>query len=327
MGERWGHRLVAGLICRRSLFFPKGWKLGEPDAVVSMPDAYNLPADGRDIYRCFVIPTHFSSDRWVSGIEYVPGNRGVVHHVSAFIDTTGKARQLDALDSGPGYTNPTPANGPGFTPVIGQLGGWVPGHMPRRLPEGVGIFLPKGADIVLEVHYHPSGKPEQDQSQFGLYFSRQVVTKRLRLGDVSNVNLRIPAGASDYVVEAYGFLPDDATLLSVSPHMHFLGKSMRVVATLPSGITQVLVDVPDWDFRWQPSYRFKRPLQLPARTRIDVVAHFDNSDKNPRNPNKPPKEIVYGEGTNDEMCSLFLAYTVDKEDLSDGNAVVVADRQ
>jgi hypothetical protein len=245
-----------------------------------------------------------------------------VHHVSACIDTSGKARQLDASDPGPGYTNPTPANGPGFTPVAGLLGGWVPGHFPRKLPAGVGIFLPKGADIVLEVHYHPTGRAETDRTRFGLYFASEEVTKRLHIGDVSNVNFRIPAGNADYTVEASAFVPDDITLISISPHMHLTGRSMKVVATLPSGLTQVLVDVPDWDFRWQPSYRFKVPVSLPRRTRIDVVAHFDNSEGNPRNPNKPPRELTYGEGSSDEMCTVFLAYTRDSEDIRNERAVL-----
>ncbi|MDX1931800.1 MAG: hypothetical protein SFU56_04270 [Capsulimonadales bacterium] len=295
--------------------FPAGWRIGDPDAILAMPEEYEVPADGRDLYRCFVIPTRFSEDRWVSGIEYVPGNRTAVHHVSAWVDTSGKARQLDDAAPGPGYTNPTPANGPGFSPVAAPLGGWVPGHYPRKLPAGVGIFLPKGADIVLEVHYHPSGRPEKDRTRFGLHFSRDEVTKRLYVGDVTNPNFRIPPGAERYPVEAYTFLPDDITLLSISPHMHYVGRSMKVTATLPSGVTQVLVDVPDWDFRWQPSYRFKQPLRLPRRTRIDMIAHFDNSEKNPNNPNRPPREMRYGEQTTDEMCTVFMAYTLDREDV------------
>ncbi|GAB4452909.1 MAG: thioredoxin family protein [Armatimonadaceae bacterium] len=297
--------------------FASGWKLGKPDVVFTMPEAYRVPAEGRDTYRCFVIPTNFDEEVWIEGVEYQAGNKAVVHHMSGFVDTTGQARRLAEADkSGPGYTNPTPANGPGFTPVAGQLGGWVPGHFARRLPEGVGVRVPKGGDIVLEVHYHPTGKVEKDQSRLGLYFARGPIRKQLRLGDVSNVNFRIPPGEQRYKIDFSAYVPEDITLLSVSPHMHYLGKSMKATVTFPDGTTHPLVNVPSWDFRWQPSYRLKTPMKIPRRSRIDVVAVFDNSAENPDNPFSPPRTIVYGEGTSDEMCTLFVAYTSDSEDLT-----------
>jgi hypothetical protein len=305
--------------------FAKGWKLGKPDAVIEMPEAFAVPAEGRDVYRCFILRNPFTDDRWVSGIEYEPGNRAVVHHVSAFLDTTGQARRMaEAAKDGAGYVNPTPGNGPGYTPVAGQLGGWTPGHAARRLPPGVGILLPKGADIVLEVHYHPDGKVEKDRSRLALYLANTEVRKRLHLGDVSNTAFRIPAGNPDYGVEWSAFTPTDMTVLSVTPHMHNLGRSMRATATLPDGTVRPLVSVRDWDFRWQPSYRFKEPIKLPRRTRIDVVARFDNSAENPNNPHRPPRDVVWGESTDDEMCTLFLAYTADDEDLRNEAVLIPA---
>jgi hypothetical protein len=308
------------------LVFPKGWKIGKPDAVIEMPEAYTVPAEGRDVYRCFILRNPFNEDHWISGVEYEPGNRAVVHHVSAFLDTTGQARRMAAADKGggPGYTNPTPGNGPGYTPVAGQLGGWTPGHSPRLLPPGVGILVPKGADIVLEAHYHPDGKPEKDRSRLALFFTRGEVRKRLHLGDVTNTAFRVPAGDPDYVVSWSAFIPTDMTVLSVNPHLHNRGRSMRATATLPDGTTRELVSVHDWDFRWQPSYRYKEPIKLPRRTRIDVVAHFDNSDANPNNPYHPPRDVTWGEGTDDEMCTLFLAYTEDDEDLRNEPVLVPA---
>lgn len=303
---------------------PGTWDVGTPDRVFGMPTPYQVRADGPDTYRCFVIPADFIEDRWVSGVSYQPGNRSVVHHMSAFLDTSGQARKLAAADKTgqTGYTNPTPANGPGFTSVAGQLGGWTPGHHARLLPPGVGLLVPKGADIVLEVHYHPIGKAETDRSRIGLYFAKGEIKKRLRIGDVTNAGLRLVAGAADTLVEASAFTPDDLTLLSVTPHMHFLGKSMRVSAYLPDGTEKLLVEVPRYDFRWQPSYRFKTPIHLPRRTRIDVTAHFDNSEANPQNPNRPPKTVLYGENTNDEMCSAFFGYTLDAEDLTQSAVLV-----
>lgn len=301
-----------------------GWKLGTPDAVFSMPTPYELPAEGKDRYRCFIIPTNLTDDRWISGIEFQPGNRSVVHHVSVFLDTSGAARKLAARDATgqPGYTNPTPGNGPGFSPVAGQLGGWSPGYESRMLPPGVGIVIPRGADAVLEVHYHLTGKAEKDRSRFAVYFSRQPVIKRLRIGDISNGTFRIPAGEKDYAVEASGFVPGDITVYSVNPHMHNIGKSMTVTAQMPDGTAKPLIHVPAWDFRWQPAYRFKEPVKMPRGTRIDLLARFDNSNENPHNPHNPPKPMKWGESTDDEMCSVFLGYTLDEEDLREETVVV-----
>src|SRR5207302_8165251 len=143
--------------------------LGPPDVVLGMQEPYTVAADGRDEYHCFVVPTNYPEDRYVSAVEVHPGNPAVVHHVLAYLDLSGRARDLDAQDPGPGYTNPTPGSGPGFFPVL-IFAGWAPGNETRPLPPGVGALLPKGADIVLEVHYHRDGKPEKDQSQVGLYF-------------------------------------------------------------------------------------------------------------------------------------------------------------
>lgn len=297
--------------------FPTGWKIGTPDVIFSPSEPFPVPAEGRDQYRCFVIPTGFTEDVWISGVEYEPGNRAVVHHMSAFVDTSGQARKMaDADLATPGYLNPTPGNGPGFTPVAAQLGGWTPGHSPRILPDGMGIKVPKGGDIVIEVHYHPNGKPETDRPRVGLRFAKGPIKKLLRIGDVSDFAFKIPPGAKEHKVEFSAFVPEDITLFSISPHMHNLGRSMVATVTFPDGTKHSLVAVPDWDFRWQPSYRFKEPLKLPRRARIDVVAIFDNSPENPNNPHHPPKEIHWGEGTDDEMCTLFVAYTRDDEDLT-----------
>jgi hypothetical protein len=303
--------------------FPTGqWTLGDPDALFEMPEAYKVAPDGRDVYRCFIIPTDFPTDKWIAGIAFAPGNRTVVHHASVFVDTSGAARKLDAADAAPGYTNPTPGNGPGFPAPLGALGGWTPGHAPRRLPEGVALQVPRGADLVMEVHYHPSGKPETDKTRFGLYFARGTIDKRLRMADVSNITFEIPPGEPDYVATATARVPFDITVLSVTPHMHNLGRSMEMTATLPDGTKRSVVDVPRWDFRWQPSYRYKTPLKLPQGTRLDLSAHFDNTDKNPDQPHRPPRLVKWGESTSDEMCTCFFAYTLDSEHLAGGPSLL-----
>jgi mono/diheme cytochrome c family protein len=296
--------------------FPDGWRNGEPDLVISMPEAYTVPAEGRDIYRNFVIPTGFTEDKWLSAVEIHPGNRRVVHHVLVHLDVSGKARELDAKDSGPGYRT---GGGVGF-PSAGQIGGWAPGNVARRSPDGVATPVPAGADIVIQVHYNLNGKAETDRTQVGLYFAKAPVDKRARLFALAS-RINIPAGEADHRVTSSMPVPSDVTLRSVMPHMHLLGREMKVFATLPDGKELPLVHVPEWDFNWQMSYAFKEPVKLPRGSKVTLEARYDNSADNPRNPNSPPKPVRWGEQTTDEMCLAYLNFTVDSESLTQGKKV------
>jgi len=291
--------------------FAAGWALGKPDLIASASAPYTTPAEGRDVYSCYVIPTDFAEDRYVSTIDVRPGNRAVVHHAIAYVDTGGTARRLaaEASDGGPGYPE---SGGIGFLPA-GMLGGWAPGATPHPLPADTGIALPKGADIVLEVHYHPDGRPETDLTQVALYFNKGAVARPMHLFPLANLGLHIPAGDRDHEVRASLPVIFDASVLTIFPHMHVLGRRMTVTATLPDGTTKPLVDVPDWDFNWQGFYAYKRPVRLPAGSRVDLVAHYDNSAGNPRNPSSPPKAVTWGEQTTDEMCLCYLGFTIDAE--------------
>lgn len=296
--------------------FASGWKLGQPDAIFEPDEPYHVAADGADVYRCFVIPTNYTEDRWVSAVEVHPDNRKIVHHVIAFLDKTGQARKLDAADPGPGYTST--GGGIGFSPKSGGLGGWAPGNEPRLLPAGLGIYLPKGTDIVLQVHYHKSGKPETDRTKIGLYFSKTPVDKRVRTVPMLYLPLRIPAGDKQYVVHTDMKAPADITVQGIMPHMHLLGREMTVTATPPNGATRKLVHVPDWDFNWQTTYAFKEPVPLPVGSKLELSARYDNSAENPVNPHNPPQEVRWGEETTNEMCIAFVYYTVDAEHLIQG---------
>jgi len=296
--------------------FTEGWQLGKPDVVLEPPEEFQLPAEGPDVYRCFVFPTNFDQDRYIAAMEVRPGNRRIVHHAMGYVDVTGTARKLDEADPGPGYTA---FGGVGFAP-LGTLDGWGPGIIPRRLPEGVGMFVPKGADIVVQLHYHPTGKPESDRTRIGLYFCDKPADKQLHMAVALNFDLRIPPNESHHEERASLTIPADITLLRIAPHMHLLGHDMSVTATLPDGTRRTLVTVPDWDFRWQGIFSFKEPVKLPQGSRVDVLAHFDNTADNPANPSRPPHEVTWGEGTNDEMCVAALFYTVDAEHLTQGIA-------
>lgn len=294
--------------------FSDGWQLGQPDMILKMPQPFSVPAGGDDVYRCFVVPIPLEEDRMVSAVEFRPGNPRVVHHAIMFLDSKGQAQERDGKDGQPGF----PCFGtPGIIPT-GGLGAWAPGAMPHPLPEGIAKYVQKGSVLVLQVHYHPSGKPETDQSTVGLYFSKKPTQRVVTGVAIIQPDLKLPAGEKQASVRAISQrLPTDVHLLGVSPHMHNLGKQIRVVAVDPSGRRSVpLIWIKDWDFNWQGAYSFERPIRLPKGSRIRVEAVYDNSADNPKNPNKPPKEIKWGEGTNDEMCLVTVqVFTDTVEDL------------
>jgi peroxiredoxin len=288
------------------------WALGTPDLVIEMPADFAVPADGDDIYRCFVIPSRLAEDRYISAIEYQPGNRRVVHHMLGYVDTRGQARKRDEADEGPGYSC---FSGPGIE-IHGDLGGWAPGNEPSRLPDGVGRFLPRDSDVVVQLHYHPSGKPETDRSRIGLHFARTPVKQTLHWSAAIKFDLKIPAGDPNFEARAEWPIPVDVEALGVTPHMHMIGRDMRMWVAFPDGRNQDLINILDWDFGWQNTYFFEQPITLPKGTVLKLVAHFDNSEGNPRNPNKPPKVVTWGEATTDEMCIGFIALTKKGQDLT-----------
>ena len=290
------------------------WTLGAPDAVLAPESAYEVPSADRDLYRCFVIPTSFPEDRYLSAVDFVPGNRKIVHHVLTYLDTTGASVKLDEDDPGLGYTC---FGGPGFAPM-GGIGGWAPGARPQVRPDGVGTLLPAGARVVMQVHYHnrQSGS-ESDRTQIGLYFSKKPVDKRTRAIPVLNRTFLIPAGEGRHEVRASYTTPPGRNLhaIGIAPHMHLLGREMKVTATYPDGTVHPLIYIDDWDFHWQGTYTFAKPVPLPGGTRLDVVATYDNSAANRRNPSTPPRDVRWGEETTDEMCIAFVQITVDGEQL------------
>jgi len=299
--------------------FPTGWQLGKPDLVLAVDADFQLGASGRDLFRCFVLPTNLDEDKYVTAFEVRPGNPRVVHHTLNFLDTGGRGRKLeqaekdrakkdDEKDAGPGYTVQM---GTGFPPS-GAMGGWAPGAVPRRLPADTGYFLPKGADVVVQVHYHRNGRVEKDRLQIGLYFADKPVAKRYQTLVVPGRFIFIPAGSDDYKVNGTVWVDQDCTLHSVMPHMHMLGKSIAVKMTPPEGDARTLVAIKEWDYNWQETYFFKEPLTVKAGTKFEVEAHYDNSAKNPRNPFNPPRLVHVGEQTTDEMCFIFLGGTTDK---------------
>ena len=277
--------------------FSEGWQLGTPDLVLKMSEPFKVPASGPDIFRFFVMPIDVPEDMVVTAVEFRAGNARVAHHSIMYLDASGVARKRDAADPAPGYEGPITG---GFRPA-GTLGFWAPGYTPRFLPIGVGLRLAKGCDLAMQMHYHPSGKEEVDQSQVGIYFAKKPVDKYLSLFALFNFDVNIKPDESRHHMHLEFTTPVDLKLLDVTPHMHMIGTEMKVSATTPEGKKSDLVWV-DWNFNWQDQYHYVEPLVVPKGSKIELDAWYDNSSGNPYNPNTPPKLVTFGEATTDEMC-------------------------
>ena len=294
--------------------FDQGWMLGTPDVVLKAQSGYVVAAKGPDEYRCYVIQNPFDEDKWVTGVEFRPGNLSAVHHVLGYLDKSGASEKRDAADPAPGYKSN--GSGPMILPS-GSLSGWAPGNLPRRLPEGTARLWRKGERIVLETHYHRTGRAETDEGhQLALFFAKAPVRKQLHVHMIAQPLLMIPAGAEAHKVGITYTVPKDVHALDVMPHMHLLGRKISAVATFPDGTVKDLVRIDDWDFNWQETYQFREMLKLPRGTKIRVDAEYDNSLRNPNNPSNPPRRVRWGEETTDEMCIAFIHFTNDSEDLT-----------
>ncbi len=281
--------------------FTEGWQLGQPDRIVTIPAKFSVPAGGPDVYRCFVIPLDLDKDNYISAMEFRAGSRRTVHHALIFADPRGQGRKLAAGSADGGYTC---FGSPGF--AGGLIGGWAPGITPRKPVAGFATTLAKGTDLVVQIHYHPSGAPAEDQSSLGLFYSDPPTHGRA-LVLVATRDIDIPPGDSHYVVKASRTLAADAEVIGITPHAHYLCKDMKVNAYLPDGSVKPLIWIKDWDFNWQGAYTYATPVKLPKGTRVELEYTYDNSENNPRNPAHPPVRVTYGEQTTNEMGLAFLS--------------------
>ncbi|HEU4388209.1 MAG TPA: hypothetical protein VFV34_10450 [Blastocatellia bacterium] len=285
--------------------FGEEWQMGQPDLILEMPEAFEVPPNVHDIFQCFVIPINLPGDKIVTGFEVRPGNRSVVHHMLMFLDTTGAARKRDAEDPAVGYSS---FGDPGFLPT-GALGAWAPGVSPFQLPAGVGILLKGGSDLVIQIHYHPDSKSESDRSRVGIYFSKTPVKSLAVTIPILQHNLDIPPGEKRHRVTTSFTVPIGVEVIGITPHMHLLGREMRIAAATPDNNQVPMIWIKDWDFHWQGQYLYTKPLFLPKGTVIGMEAFYDNSSDNPRNPNRPPERVGWGPDATDEMalCMILVA--------------------
>jgi tetratricopeptide (TPR) repeat protein/mono/diheme cytochrome c family protein len=286
-----------------------GWQGGKPDLVLQAPAGYILPAQGMDVYHNFIFEVPVKGTHYVRAVEIHPGNPQVTHHANLLIDRTRSARRMQARHPGPG---------PGFDGMDVEMESdvfepeghfiyWKPGTPIWAEPPNMTWRLSPGADLVLNIHMRPSGKPEPIRPTIGIYFSGTKPTLRPMLLQFDRDDaLNIPPGVSDFQVADDFKLPLAVQVYAVYPHAHYLGKRLAAYATLPDGSRRWLLLIPRWDPSWQGIYRYPKPVSLPAGTVISMRYIYDNSEQNPRNPNDPPKRVMAGNRATDEMAHLSL---------------------
>jgi peroxiredoxin/mono/diheme cytochrome c family protein len=280
--------------------WPEGWSIGKPDLVITMPKAYTVPAEspkGGVPYQHFSVKTDFKEDKWVVRAEAHPGAASVVHHMIVFIVPPGELFQPDAPGS--------------------VLVGTAPGDMPLILGEGQAKKVPAGARLVFQMHYTPNGKEQADQSSVGMIFSKEPPKQRCLTKPVLSEKFmfgrdQIPAGEENYVMESSYKFREDSHLLGFMPHMHLRGKDFRYEAIYPDGKKETLLSVPKYNFNWQSVYRCTEPVAMPKGTVLRCVAHFDNSAKNPNNPDATTA-VRWGDQTWEEMMIGWIEYYHDNK--------------
>ena len=325
--------------------FVKGWNIPQPDVVFPITEEYTYKP-GADEYQYFDVPTNFTEDKYIQYAEARPTNAKIVHHILAFIVPPGtpnmgkmtpeqryKAMEM-MLKNSPFYRDgylmrmkpDQPVIDDACAPVAGGgrqrgggtgdiLTGFAPGHNADIWEPGVGKMVPAGSTIRFQIHYSnqtvKTSEVEKDRSMIGLVFAKEQPKRLLVTNSVGNMNFKIPAGAENHKVTGCRTFNRDVTLYAYEPHMHYRGKSMEYKAIYPDGKEEILISVPKWDFGWQTNYVLKQPKRLPAGTRLQVTAYFDNSTKNKFNPD-PTKDIRYGEPTYDEMMHGFMDYVTEQ---------------
>jgi hypothetical protein len=297
--------------------FTQGWTIGKPDVVLSMTKPYDIPAEGAIPYQNFVVPTNFTEDRYVQFAEIRQGDRAHVHHIIINVrypnsrQTRGPRPSNPSNASNPSNQDERPERGEDSD---GRLVGWAPGEAPLILRPGHAKLIKKGSDLIFQVHYTTNGDLGKDISSVGLIFSKVPVEKRVVTAGASARDLNIPPGDPNYESSGSYTFKEDSHIDSLHPHMHFRGKDFQYKLVYPDGTSKILLFVPRYDFAWQLTYFFKDPVPAPKGSRLECVAHHDNSERNKFNPD-PTKLVTWGPQTWEEMMIGYFDYTRDKQNL------------
>ena len=307
--------------------FTSAWFVGTPDAVLTMPQEFEVPATGTIEYQYFEIPTNFTEDKWIQAIEVMPGAREVVHHVLVYARPPAPATPPPAPPPGTprpqpllifreDHATPEPKPGPDGQPRrMGPLiAGIAPGTEVQTFPAGTALLVRAGSVITLQMHYTAHGRAMKDRTQVGLVFAKEPPEEQIRVTAFSNGSFTIPAGASNVSVPSEVGFREAVRVWGILPHTHLRGKKWEYRLVQPDGKSAVVLSVPEYDFNWQPYYMFAQPLVVPAGGRIEATAWYDNSAANKANPN-PKVDVKWGDQTWEEMQFSAFMYTIDSRRL------------
>jgi len=288
-----------------------GWNIPQPDVVVKMPKPVAIPAGGEVEYTYEIAPTHFTEDRWVQMVEVRPSSAEHVHHAVVYIRPPDSAWLRHAPVGEPftaSMLSDPEERRQAHETTSDLLLVYAPGSAPDQWAEGTAKFVPAGSDLVFQMHYTTNGSPASDETAVGMVFAKSQPKQRVITLQLNNHALLIPPGAEDFRVEVEGTLPNDATLLSLFPHMHLRGKRFEYDIVHDDGSIETLLRV-NYHFHWQLSYKLAEPRLLKAGTRLRAVAWYDNSRNNPHNPD-PTQLVKWGDQTSDEMMVGFFDVAV-----------------
>jgi hypothetical protein len=280
--------------------------IGTPDAIVSMPRPFTIPKSGDIEYQYIIVPTGFTADRWVQKVEVTPSNRAAVHHAVAYIREPG-SNWLGGFPKGVAFT--VPADHPDSVTTSDLLFIYTPGNATDGWPQGMAKLIKAGSDLVFQIHYTALKSGGADQTRVGMIFAKEPPPRRVLTLQIGNDHFLIPPRVPDFHVSAWGTLPNDATLLSLFPHMHLRGVGFEYRIVAPDGQASTLLKVAQYDFQWQLNYKLAEPMPLRAGTRIEVTGRFDNSPGNPRNPD-PNSAVRFGFQSTGEMMIGFFDVAV-----------------
>jgi hypothetical protein len=309
--------------------FTQGWQIGTPDVVLTMAKPFAVPATGTIEYQNIPIPTNFTEDKWVQALEMRTTAPAVVHHILVFgreaADTPDPFRMMPLPNGGNhGVTLPAPPQRPqqagqggqqrpqGQRPVARDtlVASLAPGTNTFVFPAGTALKIKAGTTLVFQMHYTAIGREMTDQSSIGFIFAKEPPKQEMRASQFMNPQLFLPAGAANQRVDSMIEFTQDSRIWAMIPHTHLRGKTWQYRMHYPDGRTEVVLDVPKYDFNWQTYYQFARPIVAPKGSRLEAIAHYDNSAANPANPD-PGKDVRWGEQTWEEMQYTGISYTVD----------------
>lgn len=268
------------------------WLIGKPDLVLESTE-FTLPAAGDVPYKYAILPHAFPDDTWIQNVQITSDNPRALHHCNmAFVQLTESFKEENFIT------------------------GYVPGGEPMNLDRGTAARVPKGSVLALQIHFVTTGKPEKCKVSVGLQFPRETVQRRLQNIQLSDKRFAIPPGAPAHKVSASHVLDRDVVGVGLFSHMHLRGKDMTFLAHAPDGKTDSLLVIPNYNFSWQLPYRWEQGKKRFSKgTRLECVAHFDNSPFNPYNPD-PKKTVRNGPQTHQEMMYGFFFFTDANEQLA-----------